>query len=144
MAQFYELLPYIVYSEKFLACHAGPPTRGTSRKELINIRKHPKLIHDLTHNRIQRHGSFTGYSKKDVKKFRKYFSLNSDTPVIVGHTPLSSDDTLWEQVGEIENHYVIYGNHDKWVGVMALVGDCIYPFRYSVEPLIPLVNGIKT
>lgn len=143
MTQFYEQLAYIVYSDSFIACHAGPPTRSYSRKELVNIRKHPKLIHELTHNRIQRHNSFTGYKKKDVKKFRNHFDLSADTPVIVGHTPLSSDDTLWERVGEIDNHYVVYGNHAKWVGVMTQVKNRLYPFRYPVEDLIPLVNEIK-
>jgi hypothetical protein len=143
MAKFYERLPYIVYSDKFIACHAGPPTRATSRKHLINIRSHPKLAYDLTNVRIQRKGGFTGYSKKDVKKFRKYFGLNSEVSVIVGHTPLSTDDTVWEHPGDIENHYVIYGNHEKWVSVITVAGDGLYPLRYPVEHLTPLINGIK-
>ena len=121
----------------------GPPTRSTSRKELINIHNYPKLMHELTNNRIRRPNKPVGYFKREVKKFRKYFDLDSDTPVIVGHTPLSCDDTLWERVGEIDNHYVIYASYDKWVGVMAQVGDRVYPFRYPVEHLIPLINAIK-
>jgi hypothetical protein len=143
MAKFYDRLPYIVCSDKFIACHAGPPTRATSRKHLINIRSHPKLAHDLTHVRIQRKGGFTGYSKKDVKKFRKYFDLDSEVSVIVGHTPLSTDDTVWEHPGDIENHYVVYGNHEKWVSVITVAGDGLYPLRYPVEHLTPLINGIK-
>ena len=143
MARFYDQLPYIAYSKNFIACHAGPPTRSTSRKELINIYKYPKLMHELTNNRIRRPNKPTGYFKSEVKKLRKYFGLASDTPVIVGHTPLTCDDTLWERVGEIDNHYVIYASYDKWVGVMAQVGDKVYPFRYPVEKLIPLINKIK-
>ena len=142
MAVFYDQIPYIAYSKNFLACHAGPPTRSTSRKQLINIRNYPKLMHELTNNRIRRPNKPVGYFKSEVKKFRKYFGLNSDTPVIVGHTPLTCDETLWERVGEIDNHYVIYGSYDEWVGVMAQVGDRVYPFRYPVEHLIPLINKI--
>jgi predicted phosphodiesterase len=142
MARFYDQLPYIAYSKNFIACHAGPPTSSTSLKQLINIREHPKLMHELTHNRIRRSNSPTGYYKKEVKKFRNYFDLAQDTPVIVGHTPVSCDDTLWERVGEIDNHYVISGCYDKWVGVMAQVGNRIYPFRYQVEHLIPQINKI--
>ena len=98
---------------------------------------------ELTNNRIRRPNKPTGYFKSEVKKLRKYFGLASDTPVIVGHTPLTCDDTLWERVGEIDNHYVIYASYDKWVGVMAQVGDKVYPFRYPVEKLIPLINKIK-
>lgn len=143
MARFYELIPYIAYSKNFIACHAGPPTSSTSRKQLINIRDYPKLMRELTNNRIRRPNSHSGYFKKEVKKFRKYFDLAPDTPVIVGHTPVSCTDTLWERVGKIDNHYVISGCYDEWVGVMAQVGDRIYPFRYPVEPLIPLINKIN-
>ncbi len=143
MARFYELLPYIVFSKNFIACHAGPPTRTTSRRELVNIRSYPKLVREVTHNRIRRPNSPSGYFKREVKNFRKYFDLAPDTPVIVGHTPLSDDDTLWEHVGDIENHYVIYGADDQWTGVMAQVGGHLYPFRYPVERLIPLINSIE-
>lgn len=143
MARFYEQLPYIAYSKHFIACHAGPPTRSTSRKELINIRNYPKLAHELINNRIRRPNKPTGYFRRDVNKFRKYFDLDSDTPVIVGHTPLSPDDTVWERAGEIDNHYVIYGAHDEWMAVMAQVGDRVYPLRYPVEQLIPLINAIE-
>jgi len=143
MAKFYDHLPYIAYSTNFIACHAGPPTRSTSRKELINIRKYPKLMHELTNNRIRRPNKPVGYFKSEVKKLRQYFGLSSDTPVIVGHTPLTCDDTLWERVGEIDNHYVIYASYDEWVGVMAQVGDRVYPLRYPVEHLMPLINAIE-
>ena len=143
MTRFYEQLPYIAYAKNFIACHAGPPTSSTSRKQLINIHEHPKLMHELTHNRVRRPNSPSGYYKKEVKKFRTYFGLDQDTPVIVGHTPVSCTDTLWSRVGEIDNHYVISGCYDEWVGVMAQVGSKVYPFRYQVEPLINLINKIN-
>lgn len=143
MARFYDQLPYIAYSKHFIACHAGPPTRSTSRKQLVNIRNYPKLMYEVTNNRIRRPNKPTGYFKSEIKKFRKYFGLSSDTPVIVGHTPMSCDDTLWERVGEIDNHYVIYASYDEWVAVMAQVGERVYPFRYPVERLIPLINKIE-
>ncbi len=144
MAQFYRSLPYIAHSKNFIACHAGPPTSPTSRKELINIYSHKRLMHEITHNRVRRPNSPSGYFKKEVKKLRKYFKLDPETPVIVGHTPLTNDDTLWERVGDIDNHYVIYGSHDQWVGVMTQVGDRVYPFRYPLEKLVPLINAIES
>ncbi|MEJ1410671.1 MAG: metallophosphoesterase [Candidatus Sedimenticola sp. (ex Thyasira tokunagai)] len=143
MTRFYDQLPYIAFSKNFIACHAGPPTRSTSRQQLINIRSYPKLMREVTTNRIRRPNSPIGYFKREVKKLRKYFNLPPETPVIVGHTPLTNDDTLWERVGEIDNHYVIYGSDSKWVGVMAQVGNRLYPFRYPVERLVPLINAIE-
>jgi len=143
MARFYKSLPYIAYSKNFIACHAGPPTSPTSRKELINIHSHEHLMREVTTNRVRRPNSPTGYFKKEVKKLRKYFKLTQETPVIVGHTPITDDDTFWERVGDIDNHYVIYGGHDQCVGVITQVADQIYPFRYPVEQLIPLINAIE-
>ncbi|MCP4125486.1 MAG: serine/threonine protein phosphatase [Gammaproteobacteria bacterium] len=143
MTRFYKSLPYIAYSKKFIACHAGPPTSSTSRKELINIRNSKKLMREVTNNRVRRPNSPAGYFKKEIKKLRKYFKLAPETPVIVGHTPLTNDDTLWERAGDIDNHYVIYGSDDQWVGVMTQVGNRVYPFRYPTEHLIPLINAIE-
>ncbi len=70
--------------------------------------------------------------------------VSPETPVIVGHTPMTDDDTLWENVGGIENHHVIYGADDKWMGVITQIGNRMYPLRYPTEPLIPLINAIKT
>ncbi|MES9876553.1 MAG: metallophosphoesterase [Candidatus Sedimenticola sp. PURPLELP] len=144
MARFYDLLPYIAYSDNFLACHAGPPTSSTSRQELINICNYPKLMKEVTNNRIRRPNKPSGYFKREIKKFRKYFDLSPETPVIVGHTPLTNHETLWERVGEIDNHYVLYGSDEEWIGVMAQVGERLRPFRYPVEHLTPLINAIKT
>ena len=143
MTRFYDHIPYIAYSSKFITCHAGAPTSSTSREELVNIRDYPKLIREVTQNRIKRPNSPSGYFKKEVKKLRGYFGLEPDAPFIVGHTPISSNDTLWERVGEIDNHYIIYASYDKWVGAMVQVGEKVYPFRYPAEHLIPLINEIE-
>ena len=67
-----------------------------------------------------------------------------NTPVIVGHTPMSLDDTLWENVGDIEHHYVVYAADDNWVGVMAQIESRIYPLRYPVEPLVSSINLLES
>ena len=143
MERYYNQLPYIVYSDNFVSCHAGPPTASTSYDELVNVHQHPKLMHELTHNRIRKPHKVTGYFKKEIKAFRKYFNLKSNTPVIVGHTPLTHDDTLWEQVGEIDEHYIIYAGDHRWVSVMAETGDTLYPYRFPTESLIPVINELE-
>ena len=142
MKKFYNYLPFIVYSNKFIACHAGPPIRSTSYTELVDIHQHPKLMRQLINVRVQRNGKLDGYSSKDIKKFRNYLKLSSDTPVIVGHTPISNDGTLWEQVGDINEHYIVYGANDNWIGVMADVGEHLYPFIFPVEQLSSVINDL--
>lgn len=142
MSRFYKLLPLVAYSKHFVACHAAPPVSSTSLDKIINIRKNPKLYKELADNRLRQANRPSGYAKSDVKRFRKCLDLAKKTPVIVGHTCLSLDDTLWENVNDIENHYVVYSSDSKWVGLMAQVGDRLYPFRYPVEPMMSIINAV--
>ena len=142
MKRFYELLPYVAFSRHFVACHAAPPVSSTSLNKIINIRKNPKLYKELADNRLRKESRPSGYSGSDVKRFRKCLGLAKKTPVIVGHTPLSLDDTLWENVGEIENHYIVYSSDSRWVGLMAQIGDRLYPFRYPVESMMSIINAL--
>ena len=142
MRRFYELLPYVVFSKHFVACHAAPPVSSTSLDKMINIRKNPKLYKELADNRLRQANRPAGYAGSDVKRFRKCLDLGKKTPVIVGHTPMDVDDTLWENVGEIENHHIVYSSDSRWVGLMAQIEDRIYPFRYPVEPMMSIINAL--
>ena len=142
MSRFYELLPYVAYSRHFVTCHAAPPVSSASLQQLINISSNPKLYKELVANRLKQANRPSGYSKRDVKRLRKHLKLSEDAPLIVGHTPLSMDDTLWENVGDIQHHYIVYSSDTRWVGLMAQVGDTLYPFRYPVEPIISMINAL--
>jgi len=142
MSRFYELLPFVAYSRHFVACHAAPPVSSTSLDKIINIRKNRKLYKELADNRLRQANRPSGYAGSDVKRFRKCLDVAKKTPVIVGHTCLSIDDTLWENPNDIENHYVVYSSDSKWVGLMAQIGDRLYPFRYPVESMMSIINAI--
>ncbi|MEW8505757.1 MAG: metallophosphoesterase [Candidatus Thiodiazotropha sp.] len=142
MQRLYDLLPYVVHSKYFAACHAAPPTSSPDYEKLINITDHPDLIEELYNNRLEKPNRPSGYNKRDIKKFRKCLGLESDTPVIVGHTPLSLDETLWEDVNNIENHYVVYGAGDEWIGVITQVRGEIVPLRYPTEPLMGYIDTL--
>lgn len=143
MRTFYQRLPYAAFTKHFIACHAAPPTSNISREMLVNIADHPKLRRELTNTRMRRPNRPSGYTKSDVIRFRKLLQVGKNTPVVVGHTPLSVDDTLWENVGGIENHHIVYCSDSKWVGLMAQIGNKLYPFRYPAEPLIPVLNSLE-
>lgn len=141
--RFYDLLAYVVYSDHFIACHAAPPVSTVTYHDLVNITDNPSLIEQLINNRLRKPNSPRGYFKREIKKFRKCLDVSPETPVIVGHTPMTNDDTLWENVGDIENHHVIYGSDRRWMAVITQIGDELVPLRYPTESLIPLINAIK-
>lgn len=142
MQRFYDLLPYVAYSKHMICTHAAPPTSKVTREMLVNIQSHRELIKELNQNRLQQSSRPGGYTKSDVKRFRKLFNLPADTPVIVGHTPISMDDTIWSKVGDIDNHYVVYGGNKRWIGVMTLLDEKMYPLTYPVEPIVDYINTL--
>ncbi len=142
MRRFYGVLPYVALSRRFLACHAGAPPRKVSRDLLINIREHPKLEMDICHIRLRRPNRASGYTQGDVKRLRRQLDLDAKTPVIVGHTPLTPDDTLWMNAGGIPHHHVLFGAHPDWMGVITQVGKRLIPLRYPAEPLHKVFNRL--
>ncbi len=142
MQRYYDLLPYAVSSPDFCAAHAAPPRSKVSREMLIEIDRYPGLITELITNRMARPNRPGGYTKGDVRRFRKTLGLDPDTPFIVGHTPMDPIDTYWLNVGAAENHHIVYSAHENWVGTFTRVGGNMWPLKYPTEPLRDLVNQL--
>lgn len=140
MENFYQQLPYLAYSDHFITCHAAPPTTSVDLDDLVNIRHNEALIQEVSNNRLRKSNRPMGYRKADVKRLRKCLAVSPDTPVIVGHTVFSCEETIWENVGGIENHTVIYSSDSKWVGLMIQIDKKLYPFVYPAERMMPLFS----
>ncbi|AFL72365.1 Calcineurin-like phosphoesterase [Thiocystis violascens DSM 198] len=140
MQRFYDHLPYLAMSSGYLACHAGPPTGKVSREALVDIQKHPRLAYQLTHARLRRPHSPSGYGPGELARLRKRLGVKADTPVIVGHTPRSDRETCWMNVGGIAHHHVLFGANPDWVGVIAHVEKRLAPLIYPTEPLLQVYN----
>lgn len=140
MQRFYDHLPYVAVSSTYIACHAGPPTSKFTREMLIDIHAHPKLAHQLTHVRLRRPHSPSGYGPSDLARLRKRLGVKLDTPIIVGHTPRSDQETCWMDVGGVEQHHVLFGAHPGWVAVITRAGKRLLPLLYPVEPLLGVYN----
>ena len=142
MDLFYELLPYVALSNNYVACHAAPPRGKVDLDMLVNIKKYPGLIQEVTCNRLYRPNRLAGYTKGDVKRFRKALNLQGKAELFVGHTPLTRDDTLWLNVGGIEHHDVIFSGNIPWIGVFTRVKDQMIPLRYRSESLLEVLNNL--
>jgi len=140
MQKFYDNSAYLAYSRHFICCHAGPPTTEVDLQALVNIKHDPILIKDLISNRLHNPHRLSGYKKSDIKTLRHSLGVATHTPFIVGHTPMDNHETLWENVGGIAGHTIVYGGNLEWVGVMAQIGDGMYPLTYPVENLTELIS----
>ena len=141
LALFYRQSPLLVLSEDFVACHAGPPCSKVSLETLIEARQIPKLVHELTWNRIKSRGWPLGYRRGDVKRFRKSLDLDETVPFIVAHYPQSKKGTLWLNVDEIPNHHILYSARSDQVGLFTRVNGEMTPQIYPAEPLLEMVSS---
>jgi hypothetical protein len=142
MERFYRHIPYVLVAPHCIACHAAPPRTEVTPDMLVEIHRYPGLLMELINNRMQRPNRPQGYTRGDVRRFRKALSLAPETPLIVGHTPMDRTDTLWLNVGGIQNHHILYSAHPHQVGVFTRIGGTMIPLRYTVEPLLSLVNAL--
>ncbi|BHH82609.1 metallophosphoesterase [Desulforhopalus sp. 52FAK] len=143
MQLFYDSLAYVVSSNDFICCHAGPPRFEVKRNDIINIKPESKLAKELTKNRLQRPNHLGGYSKGDVKKFRKSLNVSAKTPFFVGHTPMDPFGSYWLNAGTIKNHHVIYSAHDDGPSIFIRTGDNFMPISFPAEPLTEFINDLK-
>lgn len=142
MGRYYQLLPYVVASPRFAAAHAAPPRSKISVEMLVNIQRYPGLIPELISNRMMRPNRPGGYTKGDIKRFRKTLNLKPEAPFIVGHTPLDLEHAYWLNVGGAADHHVLYSAGESWVGAFVSIGDSLCPVRYPTEPLLDLINNL--
>jgi len=142
MERFYDLLAFVICSHSFVACHAGPSRRKVTRTKLINLHDHPKIRHDLINSRLKRPHYLAGYTKGDIKRFRKNLGLPKHTPFIVGHTPLDPSGSVWRNVADIKGYHIIYSAHPDGPSLFIEINSKMIPISYPSEPLTKLIKGI--
>jgi hypothetical protein len=137
---FYQRSPLLVLAKDFIACHAGPPRKKVSRQVMVDAHQFPDIVHDMTWSRVRTTGSPAGYSRSDVRQFRKGLEVDRDTPFIVGHHPCSIDETLWLNVGQINQHHVVISSRYDRVGIFIGIDGKMVPQIHPVEALTTWLN----
>jgi len=137
---FYQQSPLLVIAKDFIACHAGPARRKVSRKTLVEAHQFPDIVHDMTWSRVRAAAFPAGYTRSDVRQFRKGLEVDSETPFIVGHHPCSIDETLWLNVGQINQHHVVISSRPDRVAIFTGLDGKMVPQIYPVEALSTWLN----
>jgi len=137
---FYLQSPLLALAKDFFTCHAGPVRRKISPQVMIDAHQFPDIVHDITWNRIRTPAFPTGYTRSDVRQFRKGLEIGSDVPFIVGHYPCSADGTLWLNVGQIKQHHVVISSRTDRVGLFIGIDGTSVPHIYPVEALSAWLN----
>ena len=133
LQELYDCLPVIAVGEDFVACHAGPPDTRVNKTNLIEIRRHPRILRAVTTTRLRSAAVPAGYGRLEIRDFRKDLRVPNDCPLIVGHYPRSGDRSFWLDVGQIPEHHVLYSARPDRVGVFARSNGAMVPMEYRSE-----------
>lgn len=137
---FYRRSPLVVVSRDFVACHAGPPRTRISKQTLIDIRRFPKLLRELTWTRVQTTTHPAGYTRRDVRQLRQALGLPDTAAVIVGHFPVSKVGAVWRHVGNIRNHHIVYSANPREIGLFTRVSGKLVAQTYPAEACSDWLN----
>ncbi len=143
MQRFYDSLPMVMKTDSCVACHAAPPRKSITRKEIIDMRSYPQICHEILTNRLKRSHYLAGYDKRDVKRFRKSLNLPKRAPFVVGHTPLDPFNSFWKNAGNIKGHHIIYSGHQDGPSLFMQIRKKMIPISYPAEPLLRIINGMN-
>lgn len=141
MQRYYDSLPYVAVSPDFIGTHAAPSRTKITTDMLIEMHRYPGLVPELISNRMQKPNRPGGYTKGDIRRFRKALGVPPATPLIVGHTPMDRVETYWLNVNGAENHHVLFSASEDWVGAFTRIGGAMWPFKLRAESLLPLINS---
>jgi predicted phosphodiesterase len=137
----FDQLAYVVQGNRFAACHGAPVRSKVDRQTLVNINRYPGLQYEITWNRLRRSNRPAGYGKGSVKRFRQTLGLSKHAPLIVAHNPQSTDGTLWQNVGDIEGHHIIYSARTDRLAIMVLSGGKTWPLILHPDPALALIGA---
>jgi len=140
MRRFYALSPLLLQSERFVACHAGPPRIAFDRQMLVDVRHHPTLLHELTWNRQKTRGHAGGYTGGDVQRLFKVLGMPADSTLVVGHYPRSQKGSVWLDAGGVRGHHVLISSMPNETAVLARVDGEFVPQIFPSQRLLPWLN----
>ncbi len=140
MQKFYDLLPLVMQTKSCVACHAAPPRKKITLKEIMHLREYPKICKEILTNRLKRSHYLAGYDKSDVKRFRKSLGLPKKASFVVGHTPLDPFNSFWKNAGNIKGHHIIYSGHLDGPSLYMEIRKKMIPLSYPAEPLLKIIN----
>ncbi len=133
-------LAFVVHGNGFGACHGAPVRSRVDYQTLVNIRRYPGIQYELVWNRLRQKNRPAGYGKGSVKRFRQTLNLPKHAPLIVGHTPQSTHETLWLNVGDIEGHHIIYSAHSHRLAVMVTSQGEAWPLELIPDQALAFLN----
>lgn len=133
-------LAFVVQGNSFAACHGAPVRSKVTRNTLVNIQRYPGIRYELVWNRLRQGNRPAGYGRGSVKRFRRTLDLPKHAPLVVGHTPLSPDNTFWLNVGDITGHHIVYSAHPHRVAAMVMSDGKMTPLEFVPEPALAFLN----
>jgi len=141
LEKMFESLAFVVQGKEFAGAHGAPVRSQVSRAALVNIQRYPGIQGELVWNRLRQGNRPAGYGKGSVKRFRQTLDLPKHATMIVAHTPLSTDKTVWFDVGGITGHHVIYSAYKDKAAAIIIEDGVAVAQEYVPENALSYLNG---
>ena len=135
-------LAFVVLGNGFAACHGAPVRSKVDRDVLVNICRYPGIQSEIVWGRLRQGNRPAGYWKGSVKRFRRTLNLPKHAPLIVGHTPQSSDETLWLDVNGITGHHIVYSAHTHRLAAIVMSDGQMTPLEFVPEAAVEFLENL--
>lgn len=144
MRRFYAQCPLLLESEGLVACHAGAPRVAATRQMLVDVRRHPTLLYELTWNRQMTRGQAGGYTGGDIRRLFQALGMPDNSTLVVGHYPRSEMESVWLNAGGIAGHHVLISSRPDEAALLTRVDGRVVAQTFGTEHLIPWIVGEST
>ncbi|CRI64049.1 Metallophosphoesterase [Thiocapsa sp. KS1] len=143
MRRFYERLPVVAVTSRYLAAHAAPPIEAEQRQTLVDIDLYPELADRLARARHPSEGtSSRDFRRRELTRMFRRLGLAETATSVLGAHPGYSAVSRTLDADEGARQFRIFSADPDWVDILAGVHKRLLPMRYPVEPLLAVYNRL--
>lgn len=142
MRRFYERLPVVAATTRYLAAHAELPIDALGRQSLVDIDRHPDLADRITRARPSHPGSDSDYRRRELTRMFRRLGLSDNATCILGAHGDAPGDGLGKAAVGLARQQRLYSAGEDWVGTLTRAHKRLLPLRYPTEPVTAVYNRL--
>lgn len=144
MQQFYERLPLVAATTRFLAAHAGMPIDALGWQCLVDIDRHPDLADRITRPSPSGPGSKAPYGRRELTRMLGRIGLARDASCILGAPATAPSNTYAMTKESTLQQFRLYSAGPDWVSTLTRAHKHLMPLRYPAEPVTAVYHRLRS
>ncbi len=143
MRRFYERLPLVAATTRFLAAHAGLPIDALGWQCLVDIDLHPDLADQITRPRPCGSDSNPAYGRRELTRMLRRIGLAQNATCILGAPATTPNDAHEITKEDTVQQFRLYSAGTDWVDTLTRAHKHLLPLRYPAEPITAAYNRLR-